>query len=135
MATNTTPTEDLEQIAFVNWLRVVGLRHHHSPNETGRSLEAQRRAIRMKRLGTSAGFADLVVVLPPERTNDGIGRLLCIEMKRVRGGHVSPAQKDWCMALNALKTPSIDAVVCHGSQEAIEYVSSFMRKPRPSEVF
>lgn len=135
MRFNSTPLEDQEQQAFVNWLRVVGLRHHHSPNATGSSPEAQRRAIRMKRLGTSAGFPDLVVVLPPERANDGIGRLLCIELKRVRGGHVSPAQKDWCIALNALNTPHIEAVVAHGSAEAIEYVSSYMRKPHPSEVF
>lgn len=124
------PTEDQEQRLLVQWLRVQRLIHHHSPNETGHTAEAQRRAGRMKAIGTSAGFPDLIVLIPPHRSIDGQGRFLCIEMKRQKVGTVSPAQRDWIAAINALETPHVAAYVCKGAEPAIELVSRHLASGR-----
>lgn len=117
------PLESEEQAAFIAWLRLRGIKHHHSPNETGSSPEARRRAVRMKRQGVSPGFPDLIVLIKPSQSRDGRGHLKIPEMKRVRGSTVSPAQREWIGALNGLGCDQIDSAVVHGADEAIEYVS------------
>lgn len=121
------PTEAQEAAVLVAYLRRMDLRFHHSPNETGSSPEARRRAVRVKREGTSAGFPDYVILVPPERTMDGVGRTLYVELKRKRGGTVSPQQREWLSALNSLRSDGIDAVVAHGADEAIEYVGGYLK--------
>jgi hypothetical protein len=44
-------------------------------------------------------------------------------MKRLKGGTVSPVQKDWIAKLNAA---GIDARVCKGSKEAIDFIESVL---------
>lgn len=122
------PLEAEEQATFIAWLRVQGIKHHHSPNETGSSPEARRRAIRMKRQGVSPGFPDLIVLIRPSQSHDGRGYLLLPEMKRVKGGKVSPDQRAWIAALNGLGCDQVESVIAHGAEEAIEYVSSYLSK-------
>lgn len=120
------PLEDAEQIAFVQWLDLQGLRHTAVPNSTYTTSWKQK--TKNKAMGLHAGFPDLIVLISPKQSLDGRGRLLGIEMKRQRGGTVSPEQRAWIAALNGLATPHIDSVVAHGAAEAIEYVSTFLKQ-------
>lgn len=129
------PTEAQEALTFVAWLRVHGLRLHHSPNETGRSPEARRRAVRVKREGTSAGFPDYVVLIPPTRSVNGRGFCLFIEMKRQKRGVVSENQQAWLDALNGLDEHAVAGYIARGAQEAIDLVSKHLKPGRSSSPF
>lgn len=126
------PLEDEEQIAFVQWLELVGLRFTSVPNSTYTKSWSQKS--KNYYTGLRAGFPDLVVLVPPTRARDGLGHFLCIEMKRRQGGTVSAVQKDWIAAINALGTAHVEAVVCKGAQEAIDHVNKIL-KPGPVSPF
>ena len=121
------PTEQAEQQAFIHWLELQGLKYTAIPNETGHTTEAYRRATRMKRNGVRKGFPDLIVLVPPERSRDGLGYFLAIELKRQKGGVVSPEQREWIDAINDLNSPTMQAGVCKGLEEAIVLVTSYMK--------
>jgi len=108
------PLESEEGETLVAYLRLRGHKFTHIPNETGGSLEARRRAIRMMRQGTSKGFVDYLVIV-----ND---RLIGIELKRVRGSKTSLEQHEWVSALNAAGIPT---TVAKGAGEAIAFVQKF----------
>jgi hypothetical protein len=110
------PTESQEGEILVAYLRVRGLAFTHIANETGHSPEALRRAIRVKRQGTSRGFPDYIIALP------GIG-LLIIELKRQRGSVTSQEQKDWVAVLN--ECPGTAAHICKGGAAAIAVIESY----------
>lgn len=126
------PLEDEEQITFVQWLELVGLRFTSIPNSTFTKSWSQK--TKNHYTGLRSGFPDLVVLVPPHRAKDGLGHMLCIEMKRRKGGTVSAVQKDWIAAINSLSSASVEAVVCKGSGEAIDHVNKIL-KPRPSSPF
>lgn len=120
------PYEEDEQITFVQWCQINHIPIHHSGNEIGGSTHAVKaRAIKMKKLGTSKGFPDLVVMVPLKGITKTIDsyQMIIIEMKRQKGGTVSPEQKNW---LNMLELAGIPCKVCKGAEEAIEFVKSFM---------
>lgn len=108
---NTTPLETEEGKVFVAYLRVKGYKFTHIPGETGGTQEALRRAIRMKQQGTSKGFPDYLVLKDEH--------IIAIELKRQKGGVVSPEQQEW---LKALADCGVACAICHGAQEAIEFV-------------
>jgi len=126
------PLEDDEQITFVQWLELVGLRFTSVPNSTYTKSWSQKSKNRYT--GLHAGFPDLIVLVPPTRAKDGVGRMLCPEMKRRQGGTVSAVQKEWIAALNGLGTPAVEARVCKGCQEAMDFVNEYL-KPGPSSIF
>ncbi len=104
-------TEAEEAKVLVAYMRIKGYMFTHVPSETGSSMEARRRAIRMKQQGTTRGFPDYIVLAH--------GKLLFIELKRVRGGRTSPEQLEWIDAINACGGV---AAVCKGAQAAIEFI-------------
>lgn len=110
---NQVPLEKDEALILVAYLRRKGYKHHHSPNETGSSLEAQRRAIRMKQQGTSKGFPDYLVLKDHQ--------LYAIELKRQHSSSPSPEQQGWLTALGDCGIPSI---VAYGAQAAIDYLET-----------
>ncbi|WP_156666097.1 VRR-NUC domain-containing protein [Rhodococcus sp. HS-D2] len=124
------PLEDEEQMVFVEWLDLVGLRYTSIPNST--FTKSWKQKVHNKRMGLHAGFPDLVVIIPPTRAKDGLGRFLAIEMKRRQGGVVSADQKAWIAAINGLETPHVQSVVCKGAQEAIDYVNGYLVPTRVS---
>ena len=126
------PLEDEEQITFVQWLELVGLRFTSIPNSTFTTSWKQKS--KNHYTGLRAGFPDLIVLVPPHRARDGFGHLLCIEMKRRQGGTVSAVQKEWIAALNGLDSANVEAVVAKGANEAIDYVNTVM-KPGPVSIF
>lgn len=109
------PTEYEEQVAFVQWLELKGLKFSSVPNSTWTSSIKQK--VRNKATGLRPGLPDLLVIVG--------GSLVFIEMKRVKGGVVSPAQRDWIEALNQVS--NVQAFVCKGADEAIEIVESFSK--------
>lgn len=76
--------------------------------------------------GVRPGFPDLIVLVAPSQSKDGRGYMLMVEMKRLKGGKVSPEQRAWAVALNGLETDQIEAVVAHGADEAIEYLTGYL---------
>lgn len=134
----TNPTEEQEQMAFVQWLRLKGYEHFRVPNET--FTKSFKQKAKNKALGVSKGVPDLFVVVPNTGTNmvymstideDGSAdyeplatRLVAIEMKRKKGGVTSADQKKWITVLNKTGTQS---VVCKGCDAAIEFIESITK--------
>ena len=56
------PTEEQEQMAFVQWLTLNNIDHFRVPNETFTRSWNQKR--KNKALGVSSGVPDLFVILP-----------------------------------------------------------------------
>lgn len=120
MTRSPCPTEFEEGETLVAYLRLRGIAFTHVGNETGSSMEAKRRAVRMKRSGTSRGFPDYVLALP------GVG-VCYIELKRVHGSAVSPEQKEWIRVLN--ECPGTEARICRGAAECIEFIEQLCPLP------
>lgn len=122
------PYEEDEQIAFVEWCRANNILVHHSGNEIGGSTRALKaRALKMKRMGTSKGFPDLLVFIPIIGvTGEPDAYQACaIEMKRRKGGTVTKEQKKW---LETLQASGLMCAVCHGADEAIAYVEAIRKE-------
>lgn len=117
MSALPVPTEAQEGDTLVAYLRTRNITFTHIPNETGSSIEAKRRAVRMKRQGTSRGFPDYVIALP------GIG-MLYIELKRKRGSKTSPEQAAWVEVIN--QCPGAEAHICKGASEAVNIIERFL---------
>jgi hypothetical protein len=83
--------------------------------------EARRRAIRMKQQGTSPGFPDYCIIVPPH--------LIFIELKSKKG-YASPAQKEWIAAINEID--NIEGFICRGAEAAIEIIKQYQpNQPAP----
>lgn len=130
LANIDNPTEDQEQEAFVQWLRLKGYPHFRVPNET--YTKSWNQKAKNKKLGVSSGVPDLAVVVPDVwhvygdnvPTNTYTGRLVFIEMKRKKGGVTSANQKQWIKTLNEA---GIQTVVCKGCDAAIEFIESITK--------
>jgi hypothetical protein len=105
------PTEHEEQRDFVRWFRrkFSDVRIFAIPNGGNRSQSA---GAKLKAEGVSAGVPDLFV--PAWR--------LWIEMKRQKGGRVSPEQTDWMQYLESL---GHTCLLCPGSENAQAQVDAF----------
>lgn len=124
---STGATEEQEQQAFVQWLQVKNIPHHHSPNEGGNGRGNAIRGRKMKMMGTSKGFPDLLVFIPIENCYGEIDAFqpIAIEMKRAKGGTTSAEQKVW---ISTLEMAGIPSKVCHGCKEAIELVEQTLKE-------
>jgi len=119
-------TEDQEQMAFVNWLKIKRIPHFHCPNEVGGQTKALKiRAIKMKRLGVARGVPDLFVFVPIKGATGEVDSYqpLAIEMKRQKYSTTSKEQKEW---LEILEMAGIPSRVCKGAGEAIEFVENML---------
>ena len=123
----TVPLEREEQANFVNWLELQGVLFSATAQSTYTTSWNQKRLNRMT--GLRKGVPDMLVVIPPEKSKDGEGYCLLIELKRVKGGVVSPEQKQWIGAINALGVNNVQAYVAKGADEAIKVVSHYLAKP------
>ena len=109
---NTTPTEDAEHMAVVRALRAKGIPFWHTPNEIW--TQSIKQKVRSKALGTQSGIPDLFVCFP--------GQIVGVEMKRKKGGVVSPTQKYWAQILEQCNIP---VWVAHGYEEAMEVIAKY----------
>lgn len=105
------PTEQQEAENLAAYLQLKGYAFTHIPNETGGDPAAHRRAIRMMRAGVSRGFPDYLVFKD--------GQSYAIELKRIKGSTTSPEQRQW---LSVLAAHGFKAAICHGCNEAIEFL-------------
>ena len=117
------PLEDDEAVAFHQWLEANKIPHTHVSNEQGGSTTAVRvRALKAKRMGQSPGVWDYEIFLPVTNLIDGkvdSYQEVRVELKRVKGGTVSPAQKAWG---KIYEKAGIPCAVCKGCEKAIEFV-------------
>lgn len=125
MAVNDSPLEFIEQVAVVEWLEANDLKFSAIPNNTYTTSYNQK--LKNRREGLRPGFSDLVVLIPPARSLDGLGYFLNIEMKRRKGGIQSADQKQWELAINGLGTPHVQYYLCKGSDEAKAVVSHYCK--------
>lgn len=132
------PTEDAEQRALAVWLNVKGLLWVHVPNGGHRAMSEARR---FKQLGVKAGVPDILIFDPPSYCSSACAEArgcercarmpdwgegcpeppvgTAIELKRKKGGRVTEEQADWLVALRNRRWA---AQVCHGAQEAIDWL-------------
>lgn len=110
----TIPTERVEQIRFVAWLKRQGYRVSGSANGGKRHyIEASL----FKLMGVSPGFPDIEVPFPCGKFHG-----FYVEMKRIKGGRASAEQIDW---LNYLREQGYYAEVAHGFEEAKELFNHY----------
>lgn len=109
MATALVPTEAEEQATLINYLALKGFYYFHVPNST--FTKSWKQKARNKALGVVRGVPDLFVF------KDGVS--YAIELKRKKGGVVSPEQREW---LEVLSKHGFQSAVCHGADEAIEFL-------------
>lgn len=113
MSASNIPSEHAEQVTFVNWFRLQypkvlifaipngGIRHA----ATARKLKAE---------GVEPGVPDLFI--PRWR--------LWVEMKRTKGGRLSPEQKDMITYLSGC---NYGVIVGHGWESARDQVQEFVK--------
>jgi len=122
------PLEDDECIAFSDWLKMNNIPHAHIANESrSGSRNAMIRGAKLKRMGQSRGVWDYEVYVPIKGIDGRVDcyELLKIEMKRRHSGTVSEEQKIWG---NIYELTGINCKICRGADEAIKYVSRFLKK-------
>jgi hypothetical protein len=121
------PTEHIEQAAVVAWAEDMSAKWPELamlfavPNfagHMGRAATRLRAGAKAKREGRKAGVPDLV--LPVAR--HGYHGLF-IEMKRQRGGTVSPEQREWH---TALREQGYAVYVCKGAFAAITVLTAYL---------
>lgn len=116
-------TEAQEQKALFQWAELAKGRYpelalmYHIPNGgTRNSIEAHN----LKLQGVKAGVPD--ICLPVAR---GQYHGLYIELKRIKGGVVSEAQRGW---INALNRVGYCAVVCKGWEDARQKIENYLNQ-------
>ena len=118
-ATGQAPLEDWEMKFFAGWLKRNNLKFTHVANERVASVQYKKK---LKTMGTSAGFPDMLVFLP--------SKIVFVEMKRAKKSlsRVSDEQKGWIDTINCYDYAK--AKVCYGSGEAIDFIKSEIGRTR-----
>jgi VRR-NUC domain len=114
-----TATEHQEQATVCDWLRAHRVVYFAVPNGGSRSAVA---GARLRRIGLKAGVPDLVILSAPAKgwVSESF-RGVAVEMKRAKGGVVSPLQDVW---LEQMKACGWATAVAHGADAAIEFLKS-----------
>ena len=121
------PSESVEQQNLFRWAAVSAAARwpkemrmlYHVPNEGKRS---RATGARLKAEGLRAGVPDINLDVARGEYHG-----LRIEMKRRRGGRVSPEQAAW---LEALREQGYAAVVAYGWEEAADAIEKYLRGDR-----
>jgi hypothetical protein len=102
------------QYGFLIWFKnkFPDVLIYHCPNGEKRSIKT---AVRLKKMGVVAGIPDLFVP----------SWMLYIELKREKGGVVSPAQKE---IMSYLERVGYTCLVCHGATDASRKVLEFLEE-------
>lgn len=117
------PTEYEEQCEFVDWLEFKGIKFTAIPNSTYTSSYNQKR--KNYASGLRKGLPDLLIVLTKDQCNLGRSVMIWIEMKRQRGGKLSPEQKEWMEVIN--EVADVESFVAKGCDEAIKIINQFIK--------
>ena len=130
MAKNNTPLERVEQARFVDWLEAQGLLFSATAQSTYTTSFNQKRLNHAT--GLRKGVPDMLVVVSPEASRDGLGYVLFLELKRLLGGVVSPEQNKWVEAINSAGSLQVQAYIAKGADEAITIVSHYLKTTKNS---
>ena len=111
---NNTPTETQEQTGFLIWFhqKFPNVLIYHVPNGEKRAMSV---AVRLKKLGVVRGIPDLVI--PAWR--------VYLEMKRAKGGAVSPEQKE---VMEYLTRHGYTCIVGYGATDASVKILKFLEE-------
>lgn len=109
------PFEQAEHFRAAAWLRKQGIRFHHSPNGEKRDALV---GMKLKQMGTSPGFPDFEIPLPRKGYHG-----LYIELKRVFGGGLSEAQREW---RDYLIKEGYCWHMARGSDDLIQFVEKYL---------
>lgn len=128
MAKNSSPNEAEEQIQFVDYCKVIGIRAVSTQNgtyipdskdENGNSNFNKFAYInRQKRMGLDEGFPDLIVF-----AKNSQHCCLFLEMKRQKGGVVSEEQKEW---IQWLDENDYAVGVAYGYDSAVRILNKYL---------
>lgn len=126
--TNKIPTELQEQIAIFQWADLMKGKYpmlkYMNASLNGVRLTIGQATL-AKKSGMVKGYPDIFLPVRNETYNG-----LFIELKRVKNGVVSNEQKDFISFLNS---QGYLAVVCKGSQTAIDTIKSYLNNTLRSE--
>lgn len=118
-AAGMVPSEHEEQVQFVRMVEAaypaVSALLFAIPNGTHKSPAAR---VRFRSEGLRSGIPDLFLAVPA-----GSSHGLFIEMKRRKGGVISPEQKEY---IEALREQGYSAHVCHGCDEAFAVFDGYL---------
>ena len=115
------PTEDEEQIALMRWAALATPVHpelrllFHIPNGGSRG---KAEAGRFRAMGVKPGVPDLFLPVPRSGFHG-----LFIELKRTKGGRLSPEQEEW---LYALVEKGYMARICLGWEDASRVILAYL---------
>lgn len=115
-------SEDAHQLALFCWCALNITEYpelrwlYHIPNGGSRD---KREAAKLKAMGVKPGVSDLC--LPVKR---GAYSGLYIELKKLKGGKVSPEQREW---LDHLRSQGFGAMVCYGWIEARDVLIEYLK--------
>ena len=121
------PIEDVECETFHDYLELKKIPHAHIANESrSSSKNAVIRGAKLKKMGQSKGVWDYEIYLPVYGIAGSIDayELIKVEMKRRKGGTVSPEQKEWG---KIYEKAGIKCKVCKGADEAIAFVEECLK--------
>lgn len=111
------PKEAAEQAAFFEWAaHLKTLKWAFAIPNGGSRHKAE--AMHLKKQGVKRGVSDIFIPVP----RNGLHGLF-IEMKRTKGGRISPEQKEFIAAMTAA---GYGACVCFGAHDAIDAVKEYM---------
>jgi hypothetical protein len=121
------PTEYQEQCKIVEWARMMSL-HDARLRLLRAGMEGVRLTIgtrvKAKRAGLDASWPDLTLFVPrPKGNGDGAWHALFIELKRRKGGTVSPEQREMH---DRLRCQGYRVEVCRGADEAIVVIKGYL---------
>lgn len=115
------PTEAEEQSALFQWAGLMKGKHpelsllHHIPNGGYRN---KQEAANLKREGVKAGVPDICLPVARQGCHG-----LYIELKRKKGGRISPTQACW---MERLKKQGYQVAVCYGWVEAKNIILRYL---------
>lgn len=112
------PTEEQEQRLLVDWMSLMqeigkDILFTHIPMSTWTKSWAQKHKNRF--MGVRPGFPDLIVIVNR--------KLLIIEMKRRKGGRLSPEQSIW---IQKLRDAGLFVSVCYGYDDARSLIEQYL---------
>jgi hypothetical protein len=114
--TSSLGSEDGEQVVLAQWLNLRGVLWTHCPNGGRRQIGVARK---LKAAGVRRGIPDVLVFSKPPKQPSASG--VAIELKREKGGQVSPEQK---LVLAGLQECGWICYVAHGATAAIKFFIS-----------
>lgn len=120
-----SPSEHHEQVSLLNWWNLYAAKQYKVPNvllyaiPNGGARNIQTGAM-LKAEGVRAGIPDLHLALPR-----GDFHSLYIELKRTKGGRLSPVQAH---VLKSLRDAGHRVEVCHGWIEAKTVIENYLQE-------